>query len=169
MALAPGVSPAILIRDADARICRDGIISVSQALPDPVRKPRERLIRIIHARRQTISNELNEPRLARQLDELFALRNVYAIDLDAVAPISDPHLEGRRADRSSQLNPLDLGTDEKMGTASRDIGELPVETAEAISDEGAVDGMLAESDGDSLSCESEPNSGGTRKTKKCEK
>jgi len=90
VALTPWISPAVLICHTDSGVRRDGKLCIPQALADAVGKPRQRLVRVVHARREAVANKLDSARISRQLDDLLALGDVHLVDLNTVCPLSIP-------------------------------------------------------------------------------
>lgn len=83
------------------------------------------------------------------------------VDLDAVSPVRHPHLKRVRRDWSGQIDTLSRGADEEVRRAGSDVGEGPIQPAEAVRDEGAADGEVSKGDGDSVTRKSKANPRGT--------
>lgn len=92
------IPPAVLVRDADARVRGNIVLCVAEAGADAVREARQALVARVHAGREAVADELDGALVRRDLDQRFAGCYVHFIDLDAVGPVCYAKLKGHGGD-----------------------------------------------------------------------
>ena len=91
--LPPRVVAALVVGRADARVRDHGVLGVAEAGADVEGETREALVRLVHAGREAVADELDGPVVIRDLDDAFALLHVHLIDLHPAVPVRHAELE----------------------------------------------------------------------------
>jgi hypothetical protein len=98
------------------------------------------LVASVHARGEAVSDDLDATRMVGNLDEPLPGSDMDLVYLHAVGPVGDAQFKTPKADGANKVGAWSLWVHKEVRSTGRDIGEHPIESADAVTDKHAIAG-----------------------------